>query len=78
MDDLAVHVERFRGLFDIVRLVAKSDERLLFLATDPVLKRHVALRVHPDPKAPGRAWFLKEAEVVAMLDHPCLRHAYAA
>jgi len=78
MDDLAVHVERFRGLFDIVRLVAKSDERLLFLATDPVLKRQVALRVHPDPEAPGRAWFLKEAEVVAMLDHPCLRHAYAA
>ena len=78
MDDLALHVERFRGLFDIERLVAKSDERLLFLATDPVLKRRIALRVHVDPAAPGRAWFLKEAEVLAQLDHPSLRHAYAA
>ena len=78
MDDLAVYNERFKGLFDIRRLVAKSDERLLFLVTDPVLKRQVALRVHVDPAAPGRAWFLKEAEVVAQLDHPSLRHAYAA
>jgi len=78
MDDLAVYIERFKGRFDIERLVAKSDERLLFLATDPVLKRRVALRVHVDPAAPGRAWFLKEAEVLAQLDHPSIRHAYAA
>ena len=78
MDDLAVYIAKFKGLFEIERLVARSDERLLFLAHDPVLKRRVALRVHTDPAAPGRAWFLKEAEVVAQLDHPCLRHAYAA
>ncbi|HXY70577.1 MAG TPA: serine/threonine-protein kinase [Gemmatimonadales bacterium] len=78
MDDLAVYVARFKGLFEIERLVARSDERLLFLARDPVLKRRVALRVHTDAAAPGRAWFLREAEVVAQLDHPCLRHAYAA
>jgi len=78
MDDLAVYVERFKGLFDIQRLVARSDQRMLFLATDPVLKRRVALRVHGDPAAPGRAWFLREAEVVAQLDHPSIRHAYSA
>jgi len=78
MDDIAAYVAKFKGLFEIERLVARSDERLLFLARDPVLKRRVALRVHVDPKAPGRAWFLKEAEVVASLDHPSIRHAYAA
>ncbi len=78
MDDIAGYVARFQGLFEIHRLVAKSDQRLLFLATDPMLKRQVALRVHADPAAPGRAWFLREAEVVAKLDHPSLRHAYAA
>jgi len=78
MDDIAVYAAKFKGLFEIDRLVARSDERLLFLARDPVLKRQVALRVHVDPGAPGRAWFLKEAEVVASLDHPSIRHAYAA
>jgi len=78
MDDLATYVARFQGLFEIEHLAARSDERLLFLATDPALKRRVALRLHLDPKAPGRAWFLKEAEVVATLDHPSIRHAYAA
>ena len=78
MDDLASYAAKFKGLFEIERLVARSDERLLFLARDPVLKRRVALRVHSDPSAPGRAWFLREAEVVAQLDHPSLRHAYAA
>jgi serine/threonine protein kinase len=78
MNDIALYVSEFRGLFEIERLVAKSDERLLFLATDPLLRRRVALRIHVDPSAPGRAWFLREAEVVAGLDHPSIRHAYAA
>ncbi len=78
MDDIATFIAKFKGLFEIERLVARSDERLLFLATDPVLKRKVALRIHTDPRAPGRAWFLKEAEVIAQLDHPSFRHAYAA
>jgi serine/threonine protein kinase len=78
MDDTAGYIAKFKGLFEIERLVAKSDERLLFLATDPVFKRRVALRIHLDPAAPGRAWFLREAEVMASLDHPSIRHAYAA
>ena len=78
MDDIAGYIAKFKGLFEIERLVARSDQRLLFLARDPVLRRQVALRMHVDPKVPGRAWFLKEAEVVASLDHPSIRHAYAA
>jgi serine/threonine protein kinase len=78
MDDLAVYIAKLKGLFEIEHLVAKSDERLLFLARDPVLRRRVALRLHVDPAAPGRAWFLREAEVTASLDHPSIRHAYAA
>ncbi len=78
MDDIASYAAKFKGLFEIERLVARSDERLLFLARDVVLRRQVALRVHTDPKVAGRAWFLKEAEVVASLDHPSIRHAYAA
>jgi serine/threonine protein kinase len=78
MDDLAVYIAKLKGLFEIEHLVGKSDERLLFLARDPVLRRRVALRLHVDPAAPGRAWFLREAEVTASLDHPSIRHAYAA
>jgi serine/threonine protein kinase len=78
MDDMAQYIAKFKGLFEIERLVARSDERLLFFATDPVLRRPVALRVHLDPAAASRAWFLKEAEVMASLDHPSIRHAYAA
>ena len=78
MDDIAACVGKFKGLFEIERLVARSDERLLFVARDPVLRRQVALRVHTDPKVPGRAWFLREAEAMAALDHPTIRHAYAA
>ena len=78
MTDIASYVAKFKGLFEIERLVARSDERLLFVARDPVLRRPVALRVHTDPRAPGRAWFLKEAEAMAALDHAAIRHAYAA
>jgi serine/threonine protein kinase len=78
MDDIAGYIAKFKGLFEIERLVARSDERLLFLATDPVLRRRVALRIHVDAAAPGRAWFLREAEVVARLDHPSIRQAFAA
>ena len=78
MDDIAAHIAKFKGLFEIERVVGRSDERLLFLARDPVLKRRVALRVHTDPAASGRAWFLKESEARAALDHPSIRHTYAA
>src|SRR3990172_11994426 len=68
----------FADLFELERPVAESDERVLFVARDRILKRRVALRLHLSADAPGRSWFLREAEVLASLDHPSVGHAYAA
>ncbi len=68
----------FGDHFERVDLVAASDERVLYCARDRVLKRLVALRAHLKPLSPGRAWFLRETEVLAMLDHPSVRHVYGA
>jgi serine/threonine protein kinase len=73
--DLAV---LFDDLYDLERLVAESDERVLYVARDLVLKRRVALRIHLDEFSPGRAWFLREGEVLAQLDHPGFRRVYGA
>jgi len=62
-------------------LVAFSAERVLYHAWDRVLKRPVTIRVHLAPDAaagPGRAWFMRETETLAQLDHPAIRHVYAA
>ena len=64
--------------FRLDNLVALSPERALYHAWDRVLKRHVAIRVHLTGGTPGRAWFLRETETLAALDHPAIRHAYAA
>ncbi len=66
------------GAYAPERLVAASDERALFVARDLVLRRRVALRVHYQPATKGRAWFERETEVLAALDHPVLRPVYAA
>lgn len=50
----------------------------MYQAWDRLLKRPVALRVHLEPDSPGRSWFLRETETLAALDHPAIRHAYAA
>src|SRR5207249_3514695 len=34
--------------------------------------------VHLLADSPGRAWFLRETETLAALDHPAIRHVYAA
>ena len=70
--------ELFQGAYAPERLVAASLHRALFLARDLVLKRRVALRVHFTPETRGRAWFERETEVMAALDHPSLRPVYAA
>jgi serine/threonine-protein kinase len=64
--------------FRLDNLVALSPERALYHAWDRVLKRPVAIRVHLIAGTPGRAWFLRETETLAALDHPAIRHAYAA
>src|SRR5690348_16629778 len=58
-------------------LVAAAPERVVYQAWDRLLKRYVALHVHLEPDSPRRAWFLRETETLAALDHPAIRHAYA-
>ncbi len=70
--------ELLEGAYTPERLVAASAERALFVARDLVLKRRVALRAHYQPETKGRAWFERETEVLAALDHPVLRPVYAA
>lgn len=71
-------VQALTPAFRMDRLVAATWERLVYHAWDQVLKRHVALHVHLAPGSPGRAWFLRETETLAALDHPTIRHVYAA
>ncbi len=61
-----------------MELVAASPERAVYHAWDRFLKRHVALHVHLLADEPGRAWFLRETETLAALDHPTIRHVYYA
>ncbi len=64
--------------FRLDSMVALSRERALYRAWDRRLKRSVALRVHLIPESPGRAWFVRENETLAALNHPAVRHVYAA
>src|SRR5207244_9215898 len=64
--------------FRLESLVALSADRALYHGWDRVLKRHVSIRVHLAAEAPGRAWFMRETETLAQLDHPAIRHVYAA
>ena len=59
-------------------MVAASRERVLFTAHDTLLSRRVSLRVNLYPNDRTRAWFLREAEALAQLDHPAIRHVYDA
>lgn len=59
-------------------MVAASRERVLFNAYDLTLKRRVSLRVNLYPDSAVRGWFLREAEALAQLDHPAIRHVYDA
>src|SRR6266699_1444283 len=64
--------------FRLDQQVAATPERAVYHAWDRVLKRSVALHVHLAPDSPGRAWFLRETETLAALDHPAIRHVYSA
>lgn len=70
--------ELFASALAIERVVAASEERVLFVARDKVLKRRVALRVHLLPGTRSRAWFERESELFAAIDHPGIRPIYSA
>ena len=62
--------------FRLDSLAAMSPERVLFLAWDLALRRRIALRVNFFHDAATRAWFMRESEALAQLDHPAIRHVY--
>ncbi|MGE3526938.1 MAG: serine/threonine-protein kinase [Gemmatimonadales bacterium] len=64
--------------YRIERMVAASRERVLFCAWDLLLKRWVSLRINFYSDESLRGWFLREAESLALLDHPAIRHVYDA
>ncbi len=57
-------------------MIAANRERVLFAAYDTQLHRPVSLRINFYSDDKVRRWFLREAEALAQLDHPALRHAY--
>ncbi len=60
------------------RLIAANAERVLFRGQDRLLNRHVSVRLNFYSSDTLRAWFLREAEALARLDHPAIRHVYDA
>jgi serine/threonine protein kinase len=64
------------GRFRLERLIAVNVERVLFVAHDTLLDRRVSIRINFYSSEPLRAWFLREAEALARLDHPAIRHVY--
>lgn len=82
LTDPGLHTERTQAAlghrYRLDRMVAASRERVLFQAYDITLKRRVSLRVNMYPDSVVRGWFLSEAEALAQLDHPAIRHVYDA
>src|SRR5690242_1703887 len=64
--------------FALEQVVAHTGERILFAARDLFLKRRVALRVQLRHGTRERAWFERETELLASLDHPSIRPVYTA
>ncbi len=64
--------------YRLEKTIAISRERVLFCAWDDLLKRRVSLRVNFYSGDRTRRWFLREAEALAHLDHPAIRHVYDA
>lgn len=62
--------------FRLERLVAANAERVLFAGRDLILSRPVSIRVNFYTNERLRDWFLREAEALARLDHPAIRHVY--
>jgi serine/threonine protein kinase len=64
--------------YHLERIVASSAERVLFEATDEVLKRRVGVRLNFYHDDALRAWFMCESEALGRLDDPGIMHVYDA
>jgi serine/threonine protein kinase len=62
--------------FRLDRIIAVNTERVLFAGRDTILNRSVSIRVNFYSSESLRTWFLLEAEALARLDHPAVRHVY--
>ena len=62
--------------YRLERLIAANAERVLYQGQDKLLNRRVSIRVNFYTTDTVRAWFLLEAEALARLDHPAIRHVY--
>ncbi len=78
LDRLEGLVPALAAAYRMDQLVATTPDRAVYRAWDRLLKRPVAVQVHLVPDSPGRAWFLRETETLAALDHPAIRHVYSA
>jgi eukaryotic-like serine/threonine-protein kinase len=76
----ADHLERAEqalgARYRLERVIAANNERVLFVGIDRALNRRVSIRVNFYFDDPTRTWFLREAEALAQLDHPAIRHVY--
>ena len=64
--------------YRLERIVASNADRVLFEASDAMLKRRVSVRINFYRDEASRTWFLREAEALGQLDHPAIGHVYDA
>jgi len=67
------------GRYEVIHELGQGGMAMVYLARDPYIKRHVAVKVLPrqftfDPQF--RARFQREAEVIAALEHPAIVPVY--
>ena len=70
---MALTVGSRLGHYDVTALIGEGGMGQVYQATDTKLKRQVALKILPEAFSadPERlAWFQREAEVLASLNHP--------
>jgi serine/threonine protein kinase len=62
--------------YRLERLLTASPERVLFVAYDTLIERHVGVRMNFFTSDALRAWVIREAQALGQLDHPAIRHVY--
>jgi serine/threonine protein kinase len=76
--DAIVLGERLAGRYEVLREIGRGGMGVVYLARDPLLEREVALKVIAAGAldAESRERLLREARVVARLDHPSIMSLY--